>query len=325
MYVLSKYIRASIKLDSWIWTLIHGESMKFLVNLQYRMDNKHYDHTQQYQTKNLVLVPNAISLSCEKTLHEHGHGQQKQQQQQQDPHLVLVQQDQFYSFQPQPTIAGYENNTSYFTSPPLPTQSFLPQALLLPHPIPPGTILLNHHNNINSYSPPTHSSNNMIPCPVYYYGVNPQQQQQQQHQQQPAVLSTSSSTTTTTLPTMFHHSLPISTTPSTSSATTHINNKIVPINQTTVVGDVKNKPHHHDTSRSNNSTDDDIKQSIKMGRWTTAEHNLFIQGLEKYDKNWQLLTQHIGTRSTAQVRSHYQKVCMIIYLYHSSKQLTLVC
>ena len=46
---------------------------------------------------------------------------------------------------------------------------------------------------------------------------------------------------------------------------------------------------------------------INYGRWTTLEHKLFIEGLEKFGKNWKLIEKIIKTRSSSQIRSHAQK------------------
>ncbi len=43
------------------------------------------------------------------------------------------------------------------------------------------------------------------------------------------------------------------------------------------------------------------------GRWTKAEHKLFLEALELYGKDWKKVQQHVGTRTTTQARSHAQK------------------
>ena len=45
----------------------------------------------------------------------------------------------------------------------------------------------------------------------------------------------------------------------------------------------------------------------KTGRWNQDEHQSFMEGIRLYGKNWKLVAQHIGTRSSTQVRSHAQK------------------
>ena len=50
------------------------------------------------------------------------------------------------------------------------------------------------------------------------------------------------------------------------------------------------------------------KQKIGKGRWTRAEHNKFMDALEKYGRNWELVQKKVGTRTLLQVRSHAQKV-----------------
>lgn len=44
------------------------------------------------------------------------------------------------------------------------------------------------------------------------------------------------------------------------------------------------------------------------GRWTEQEHALFMQGIKLYGKDWKKVQQLVGTRTSAQSRSHAQKV-----------------
>jgi SHAQKYF class myb-like DNA-binding protein len=44
-----------------------------------------------------------------------------------------------------------------------------------------------------------------------------------------------------------------------------------------------------------------------LGRWSTREHSIFIEGLRKFGRNWKLISTYIGSRSADQVRSHAQK------------------
>jgi len=43
------------------------------------------------------------------------------------------------------------------------------------------------------------------------------------------------------------------------------------------------------------------------GRWTEAEHKLFLEAYEKYGKDWKKIQNYVGTRSSTQARSHAQK------------------
>mmetsp|Transcript_24330 Transcript_24330/g.43252 ORF Transcript_24330/g.43252 Transcript_24330/m.43252 type:complete len:121 (-) Transcript_24330:102-464(-) len=43
------------------------------------------------------------------------------------------------------------------------------------------------------------------------------------------------------------------------------------------------------------------------GRWTQEEHELFLEGLERYGKNWKAIERVVGTRTATQARSHAQK------------------
>ena len=43
------------------------------------------------------------------------------------------------------------------------------------------------------------------------------------------------------------------------------------------------------------------------GRWTSEEHNLFLQGLHLYSKQWKLIADLVKTRTVVQIRTHAQK------------------
>jgi len=45
----------------------------------------------------------------------------------------------------------------------------------------------------------------------------------------------------------------------------------------------------------------------QTGRWTDQEHDLFIQAVALYGRKWIRVAEHVGTRTTIQVRSHAQK------------------
>jgi SHAQKYF class myb-like DNA-binding protein len=68
-------------------------------------------------------------------------------------------------------------------------------------------------------------------------------------------------------------------------------------------------PLFSSTSTSDNeTTKHSTTTSTKAtGRWTKEEHQKFIEGLRKYGRNWKLVEEFIGTRDSAQIRSHAQK------------------
>ena len=53
---------------------------------------------------------------------------------------------------------------------------------------------------------------------------------------------------------------------------------------------------------------DENGKPYNTGRWTDEEHRRFMEGIEIYGKDWKKVQQHVGTRSSAQSRSHAQKV-----------------
>ena len=63
-------------------------------------------------------------------------------------------------------------------------------------------------------------------------------------------------------------------------------------------------------TRMMNHTTSNLKlqaQAGPSGRWTEAEHQVFLQGLEAYGKNWRKICDSIPTRTLMQVRTHAQK------------------
>lgn len=72
-------------------------------------------------------------------------------------------------------------------------------------------------------------------------------------------------------------------------------------------------PKNLATDAEESSTDDDpahaveSRESQQRGRWSSTEQELFLRGLHLYGRRWTKIAQIIGTRTTAQVRSHAQK------------------
>ena len=46
---------------------------------------------------------------------------------------------------------------------------------------------------------------------------------------------------------------------------------------------------------------------IAVGRWSDAEHDLFLVGLDKYGREWKDIADVVRTRTVVQVRTHAQK------------------
>ena len=44
-----------------------------------------------------------------------------------------------------------------------------------------------------------------------------------------------------------------------------------------------------------------------VGKWTAAEHQSFLEAMDRFGNNWRKAQEHIGTRTSAQIRSHAQK------------------
>ena len=60
-------------------------------------------------------------------------------------------------------------------------------------------------------------------------------------------------------------------------------------------------------AKKKNKRHKEVKSFLNEGRWSTEEHTRFIEGLVEYGKNWKDVQKYVGTRSTAQARSHAQK------------------
>lgn len=59
-------------------------------------------------------------------------------------------------------------------------------------------------------------------------------------------------------------------------------------------------------------------QDTSAGRWTQAEHDMFVKGLEMYSKQWKLIADLIKTRTVVQVRTHAQKYFLKLHKHHKS-------
>jgi len=59
--------------------------------------------------------------------------------------------------------------------------------------------------------------------------------------------------------------------------------------------------------RKNDQQDDSRNGSEKQGRWNEEEHRLFLQGVEKFGKDWKQISTVVLTRTVVQIRTHAQK------------------
>jgi SHAQKYF class myb-like DNA-binding protein len=50
--------------------------------------------------------------------------------------------------------------------------------------------------------------------------------------------------------------------------------------------------------------EDENKGPVSSGRWTDEEHTKFLEALAIHGKNWNKVHKYVGTRSSAQTRSH---------------------
>ena len=50
-----------------------------------------------------------------------------------------------------------------------------------------------------------------------------------------------------------------------------------------------------------------LQPNEAIGKWSIQEHQIFLEGLKNFGKNWKLISDRIKSRNPAQVRSHGQK------------------
>lgn len=63
----------------------------------------------------------------------------------------------------------------------------------------------------------------------------------------------------------------------------------------------------HENSSSNVHNKVKICTKLDRGRWKIEEHELFLQGVELFGKDWKKIEDLVGTRTGPQIRSHAQK------------------
>ena len=73
-----------------------------------------------------------------------------------------------------------------------------------------------------------------------------------------------------------------------------------------VTEDVSRQNNESKEAQSKQITDKIREQNMKFntGRWTDEEHELFLEGLRFYEKDWELIQQHVKTRGIAYIRAH---------------------
>jgi hypothetical protein len=64
------------------------------------------------------------------------------------------------------------------------------------------------------------------------------------------------------------------------------------------------------------SKQNNLLHGLNNGRWSIDEHRKFIMGLFEYANNWKEVVKLVGTRSTAQARSHCQKFFSKLHKIH---------
>ena len=75
--------------------------------------------------------------------------------------------------------------------------------------------------------------------------------------------------------------------------------------ETNIITTVNIKNKNNDKNNEKNDKYD--KSGVNEGRWSYEEHIKFIEGITQYGKNWKNVQKYVGTRTSAQARSHAQK------------------
>ena len=50
--------------------------------------------------------------------------------------------------------------------------------------------------------------------------------------------------------------------------------------------------------------DGKLHKRRRREKWNDDEHDLFIDGMKRFKRNWSLIAKHVGTKSAVQVRTH---------------------
>ena len=45
-----------------------------------------------------------------------------------------------------------------------------------------------------------------------------------------------------------------------------------------------------------------LNEKSSSGRWTSEEHDRFVEGIKKYKADWKAVSDYVGTRTVTQVR-----------------------
>lgn len=73
------------------------------------------------------------------------------------------------------------------------------------------------------------------------------------------------------------------------------------------LADFKNWPSNNERENFKDFSDSSANGVQFSGRWTKDEHLRFVEGLRLFGKDWKKIEDHVGSRSTGQIRSHAQK------------------
>eukprot|EP00981_Chlorochromonas_danica_P011370 scaffold3979_cov158-Ochromonas_danica.AAC.3 len=62
------------------------------------------------------------------------------------------------------------------------------------------------------------------------------------------------------------------------------------------------------SSMEEGAEEDEDEEKFNTGRWYRSEHRRYLEGLEQFGDDWELISKYVGSRTSVQVQSHHQTV-----------------
>ena len=98
----------------------------------------------------------------------------------------------------------------------------------------------------------------------------------------------------------------------------NINKVIIKENEKKDISKIENLTKMIIFKKNNIKDKKDKKGILNEGRWSYEEHIKFIEALVKFGKNWKDVQKYVGTRTTAQARSHAQKFLLKLKMFKTN-------
>ena len=98
----------------------------------------------------------------------------------------------------------------------------------------------------------------------------------------------------------------------------NINKVIIKENEKNDISKIENLTKMIIFKKNNIKDKKDKKGILNEGRWSYEEHIKFIEALVNFGKNWKDVQKYVGTRTTAQARSHAQKFLLKLKMFKTN-------